>query len=605
MSDFGKQFLLYDYDEKKANYPNVVSLRKLIRDKWPEWSKVIEKRYLYFSDQFCSKTRFWWLSEASRLNFLSWGSQKQIKPLLFRWALHACATGKEDLDFCESITEGGLPAGLAKYVLGEGNLTRECNLRERDSTLSIRTVRRLAICFKSVLKTVNTILQVFFYHVLASDPVAKGNNSILLMSEELDGSRTKGREYYFGLVYEAVRKSTEQVTSVCTSKRNTWRGYEQSSDGEVENGLWALNFLSTLGFLKALVSQTCFVVSFSIMHFKCRRASNREEDEVLLSIIWSQRRFDRSLINFCLYNATKRMLRLCNPRSVIIHYEEKPLERAVLLACQEQEIEVVGYVVHPMDKALMALREHPGVDTKPTPHKYGVCGPAVAETLIDWAGKLPNNVFVWGSGKEGDVGASRKKIARPIRRVLLLLSHPDEIRIFRSWLRNDSRLQSAKNFRIRRYWPSESETFSAPIRSLISEFDFVEENSDSLPEAFKWSDVAIFSSTSAGLLAGRYGVISIHIDLNDLYKISPCIDRNEYPLSSSSAIELADTLDMLSNCELGQLDNIFLDQQIYEQKIFSPVDIEAIGSVLDENPPNKQCRGEPSPDTTDSPFLMG
>ena len=62
---------------------NVESIVRVYRE---EWFGEIENKFNQMSVSFSQKSRYWWLSDASRLNLLPWGNASDIEPLLLRWA---------------------------------------------------------------------------------------------------------------------------------------------------------------------------------------------------------------------------------------------------------------------------------------------------------------------------------------------------------------------------------------------------------------------------------------------------------------------------------------------------------------------------------------
>ena len=195
--------------------------------------------------------------------------------------------------------------------------------------------------------------------------------------------------------------------------------------------------------------------------------------------------------------------------------------------------------------------------------------------LKNWGNKKRSKMNVWGSGKSTKGSLVKDQFSRSNLTVLVLLSHPNELKIFYSWLRADKRLQSPINYLIRIYKPG-YKSFENIFDIVINDFDFVQKSNGTLIEDIGRCDIAIFSGTTAGIETINLGYISLYVDLNDFIEMNPCFDNLNAVLPSYSAAEFANTLDKICSMNNQSIKELYDDQITLSNRIFSPINTNAI-----------------------------
>ena len=251
------------------------------------------------------------------------------------------------------------------------------------------------------------------------------------------------------------------------------------------------------------------------------------------------------------YSALRRLFYQNNYKLAVYPYEEKGVERAILFACNEYGVRTIGYTPHPQHNLALALRDVYS-PISPKPSSYAFCGPAYIEYFTLWGKKKPDKMKVWGSGKSIKGSLIKQEFNRHELKIIALLSHPNELRVFGSWLQAENRLRNNTYYLIRIYKPA-YKAFEKDLKRLIREFNFIEESQGSLIEDMDKCNLAIFSGTSAGIEAINNGYLALYTDLNDFFEINPCFDDLNVMLPCYSAKEFADRLD-----EICLMDNISL-----------------------------------------------
>ena len=99
-------------------------------------------------------------------------------------------------------------------------------------------------------------------------------------------------------------------------------------------------------------------------------------------------------------------------------------------------------------------------------------------------------------------------------------------------------------------------------------------NDAPLSEQFEWSDIVLFSSTSAGIEAMLSGRYSIYVDLHDLMKVNPIENKGDISKVTccSNPIELKETLNIVKNFSGEEFINAINGQVDFARKIYEPID---------------------------------
>ena len=547
------------------------------RTHWHKWAGEIEERFNDFSSVFAKGSDLWWLSDASRLNLLPWGNGADLEPLL-----QTCSKSGVSLETLLKSSAPNFLSGDSPDIWSDLEAEVELGQDTGQTVLVSRSgFKALLGLMREIYRAGKAVWVLFHEHVRAPRPTAEAVD-LAIFCESICGDCNKGVENFFGDIHRYIDRDLlpGKTRTFCSSVRQpkSLGGSEVRDDGPTIH--WLLDGLK----IQDLVVSVLLTAYFAIKSFRtCRSEAQKARGNPISSLtLWFIKKnvhLNRVLINICLFRAAFRLLADCRPSAILIQYEEKPTERAIISASRKVGAKVFGYVCHPMSRALVALRDV-DQDGRPRPDRYGVCGPAVRELLCDWARKSHLDVTVWGSGKQGrPVPRSPFKSSESFS-MLLLLSHPDELRFFHEWLIAEPRIVDGIQLTVRRYAPVGKDPFTRVFEKLKADFDSINEASGTLSEAFGNVDLAVYSQTSAGLLAGRHGTLAASIDLSGIIPISPCIDPSGPPLSCDGAVALAELIEFLRLATEDELDRVYTDQAEYEDRIFAAIEKEQISKDL-------------------------
>ena len=112
-NDKNINYAIYNYDEVLANKSNYIDIRAIVRDNSWEWLDEIQDSHVNLSKEFLSFSKWWWITEASRLNVQAWGQGPLIKPLLFAKAV---MKWKNDHQDCSELHLVDCNVLVRKYI---------------------------------------------------------------------------------------------------------------------------------------------------------------------------------------------------------------------------------------------------------------------------------------------------------------------------------------------------------------------------------------------------------------------------------------------------------------------------------------------------------
>lgn len=564
--DIAKPFAIYNYDEVWAGHSHYIDVRKIIRERGEEWLDDVHKSFAELSRKFLHYTRWWWVTGMSRLDARPWGQEHLFKPLFFARAVWEWYSQHEDVD---EVCLAGCPSEVAIYF------------RELKSNLVIQQEKQwnpqaffaiflLKHVFIAVLKLIKNIFHIFRHHIFR-----KGNpikvDVLVLYESVANTSLTSGYKYYYdGLLDDMEAERDDLVAYGCIDSVFTpVETLRRQPDDKV---FFVLDHISFLGLLRDIFLNIylIFLTAWVAMGRNVCRWGGYQSLRFWPYYLLSELSRTYILTQICSYSALTNIFKNHKYKCVVSTYEEKIIERAVLFSCKDAGIPVVGYVPHPQHSLTLALRDV-YAPYAPKPDRYAVCGPKYIDYFLSWGNKKSDSLTVWGSQKSFKYHLKAKQLSRDDLKVLVLISHPNELGVFYSWLYSEQRLTSGVRYFLRTYKFANCKRFSQELGVITSRFNFVEEVDGDFKRNIELCDLAGFCSTSAGLLAINYGLVSIHLGLDDFFEINPCFNDLSTMFSCNGAKQFADCLDTLCGFDAEELFKVHHRQSDFVSQVFSPV----------------------------------
>jgi len=568
--NFDKPFGIYQYDEQLAQNSNYIDIRGVVKENAEDWLDQIQCSHSQLSKKFLRYTRWWWITGMSRLDARPWGQEHLLKPLFFARAVLEWSARHQDT---EEIFLIGCPHEVAIYLR---EFKKSLVIENSEDKLSpvffvFFLCKHLLIAF---LKLSRSAVHIARHHLFHKRSFVKSD--ILVLYEAVaNTSLTSGYKYYYDGLFDTpgIAKNISVAYGCIDSVFLPVKELRPESGGEI---FFLIDNISFSGFIKSILINIYLILLtswVSISNNSCK-FGNYNSSWFWANYLLSELSRTFFLDQTCCYFALGNIFKLHRYKRVISTYEEKTIERAVLFSCKEAGIPVIGYIPHPQHHLTLALR-NAYRPWSPKPENYAVCGQKYVDYFLSWCKKEQGSITVWGSKKARKEKLTACVPSRHRLNILLLISHPNELRIFCSWLRAEPRISQNITYLLRIYKAVNSKIFSKELR-LIKDFNCFKEACGSFQEDLDSCDLAVFCGTSAGPIAINNGRLAIHIALDDFFHINPCFNDLSAMLSCSSAAKFADILEEICSMDVNSFSQLYRKQCNFVSQIFSPIQEQSI-----------------------------
>lgn len=283
------------------------------------------------------------------------------------------------------------------------------------------------------------------------------------------------------------------------------------------------------------------------------------------------------IMELAIYRVLRRLIKQSGVRTVLYPYEEKALERGILRACSEAStpVRTLAYAHAAWTTCHLALRtRQAGCPTPPQPDRILATGPRAGDFLVGWGRKGSTDVVVVGSPNYRERGGMPRPIGdrRNGLRVLVLGGHGFELWMLANFVESRMDLFAGDEVLIRRYPFGYVGTQDRAIERLIKLSSCFRVGEGSLEHQIDWCDVALFSSTKAGLEAMLRGRLAVYVELHDLFEADPLFGSHACFARCATADQLADALACARTLPDGEYARIAELQMQFAVSILAPLD---------------------------------
>ena len=571
-------FAAYQYDERHTQNPLYINVRKIANDHADEWLRDLLVSHGQISEQFLRLTKWWWVSSASRLDARPWGQEDVIKPLMFakgisHWIRENRFDGTIVMTGCPSEVAVYLKEFLPQARIGGSFIFHGTHLR---------FFRLPVFLIAAIAKTAKEGCLIFCRHV--SKRFQCNGIEKLALFESIPQLGIQGsRRYYYGDLLHSGKVEIQRGMRFGCVPSNLGEikslRCEMAVSGEY---FLLLDCLNAYGFFRSFFSALglIFLAAWiSLRKMSCQLAGDASDCFWPFFIFneWMRRSNLRAI---CVYYALTNLMQDNGQiRHIVFPYEEKGIERAILFACKEKNVQTTGHVPHPQHRFLLAL-QNGSAAVPPRPNSYAVCGTAYLEYFSKDLGRT-DEITVWGSDKFLTRSKfPEKRLENKNLELLLLISHPSEIDVFLSWLSCDQELLRNKHYRVQLYKAVNYSEQKKKLEEARKQIPQIEEAAGELERNVERCDFILFNATSAGIVAIHQGRLAVHVAIGDFFQINPCFDRLKSMLSCSTSAMLAGRFKQLSDCSEIERNRIYLQQRELATQIFScpNPELTAVGS---------------------------
>lgn len=292
------------------------------------------------------------------------------------------------------------------------------------------------------------------------------------------------------------------------------------------------------------------------------------------------------LEEFIIYRSLQNIIKN-NPsiKKIIYPYEEKSLERSILLVCEMyKNITTYGYA-HSVHWNLHYYYKIKNNLHGLKPDYVLVTGILEKKWLIEYANNNINKIIVLGSNRYTSKifeppNYFKKKIDL---KILLTVGQPYDLIILSSYLQKINNIFDGTELLIRKYpfsWNEEQEKGLSIIKKYVKKIKI--NNTDSLNKQIKWSNAIIYSTSSCGIIGMLNGRITINVALNDFFYWDPFEkdgSKNAI-LHCENPDNLNQTLKKIKSLNKYEYSEIVNKQKEYASKIYSPINNEILDKIL-------------------------
>ncbi|MFC1462403.1 hypothetical protein ACFLQU_02245 [Verrucomicrobiota bacterium] len=554
-------------------------VRSLISERQDEWVADLERWHIALTERAAGITDMWWLAQGSR--FHTW-YPSVFKPLVFAVAMldYCRAEGIDEITLLACPREvreclADLAPGLE--LVGEGASVPEFARRSL-----LWEVLRWGRMFVGTLPGRGKL------------PDLRGKRAIVY-SHVVDGAVDINREdHFFGRMLDEVPGLAPDDILWVYLSRAVSRKRESTFMAKLrERGHEFVITRNMMGPLEALdAAARCAGLN------RCMRRLAGDLPVLKLGSHESRylpRMYCASIVENVLpivelevYHAFRRILRAApDVRTLCYPYEEKPLERAILRARDEsgRDVTAIGYSHSIHNPLHRYYGPRPTAASTPArPDVFAVTGPAEKAWFERTSGTESGRVHVVGSSRYVEaLGPPVDFGSRESLNVLVMVGQAYEMNMLANLVDEEPRMFEGCNLTIRKYpfgWSREQDEGIDRIMRHVP--DVTADTVTPMVAQIERCDVALFNSTSGGVIAMLSGRVAVYATLHDVFPMDPFAGKsgNDAVIRCSSASEVRAALGDARGWTLDEYAETSARQREFALSIYAPPDGAAWSGLL-------------------------
>ncbi|OGL42938.1 MAG: hypothetical protein A2W05_10530 [Candidatus Schekmanbacteria bacterium RBG_16_38_10] len=576
----GGKYAHYNHQRVAGRKWEYCDVRKYIGQHQEQWLSEVELWHSELSKIVLGYTKWWWLMPASRL--IAW-HPPHLKPLFFTIAL---------IEYCEKFNYDELylvecPVEVYSYLK---ELKPDYGI-----SFSQLAAKRKRYKLKTFLGQLTNLKKLI---ILALRCLQKSNNlstnykaKLVVYSHALDSQTMLDKgDHFFGRMFDEISGIDRKdiLWLYFTESRKEKIAVEQHMCSAGHKAVFLYELITLTDFIRIVLTSISLAYNLrsvknklpllKIDNYQSRIFSKIFAGELLQGVL--------PIIELAVYYAVKRSLKCTDASALIYPYEEKGLERALVYACRNsnRNVNTIGFAHAVYNKGHLYLRRHDSLINSPKPESVAATGPSMRDWLINWAMVRPEQVTVVGSPRSHKQLPLRGNFEnhRNCLRVLVIIGQGYEINILANYLEEAIDLFADCDVVIRRYpygWEAQQDEGISRLKKLINN---VRVETGSMLEQLSWSDVVIYSSTSAGLEAMLSGRLAIYVELHDFLILDPMTGKGDSSkiFRCSTPVELKTTLQYIRNVNSQDYLMAVQRQHEFASQVYAPVDVESLSQLI-------------------------
>lgn len=557
-------------------------VRKIVDRNEDQWFSAIEIWHRDLSERATNLSKWWPLLPGARLVLWRSVTTFELKPVLFALAV---------IEFCkdppnDTVWIVGAPDEVVEYLREWSDLHKSVRITRTEAKTTRWSDNRFLVTFhfwRQLVKQFASIARhCAFRKRVQIKPAKVIVNSLVLNSELL---RTKG-DHFFGHMIDRVDGVTNQNTIwIYLDTRLADRATRSELAAIKRRAYFMPDFFRWSDLLFALQTACNIRRALKPLYTSCAplHADELTSSSFSANFLSSLVMQSPPLFELVLYKQWERILGDSGADTIVYPYEEKPLEHAMLLAVKEcaPTVRTIGFAHAAYSKGHLYLRR--GCHGEPPrPDTVAVTG-SIARGLFEKVGVPSDQIVVVGSPRSSSVECCERPTESARRkRILLLIGHGFELRIFASMAADSPEMFAGYDLVIRRYpyaWRDEQDAAEMRLRTAGVVY---QNGTGDLIRQIDESDIVLFESTSAAMEASLRGKLILRLNLSDV------VSTNHFYGSCSQdsikycrdADELKEQLDHIASLTPDQYAMAVEGQRILVADLYSSIDYSQLSTLL-------------------------
>ena len=424
--------------EKDWQYLDV---RYYAAQKQKKWIDNVENWHVQLSTIGLEHTKWWWLLQSSRLS--TWDFY--LKPLFFALSIIEIIEKNK----YNEVYLIQCPKEVIGYIREFRPSITIKQPRFSYMSFLIRKIWQVFYCsiltqqFKLLIKTILLILRV--KRTSVTQPKTNDIKLVIFSAFlNLEVMKTK-MDHFFGKIFNSVSKTNTMWLYASFLKKDKEEKIEKYLQ---ENNI---NYVIFHGLVKIRdifrIWLICARIIFELKHLRKKLPSihvNQEYSKMFPKLFFYQRILHPPIHELCLYFSVLRLLdTFPDIKTFIYPYEEKSLERAILMACNKEtnKIKTIGYAhaLHSTGSLYLRHRKENSTNS-PKPDIIAATGSISAKWQIEWAKIPPEQIKIIGSNRYMSPIALRStpKERSNCLKVLIVIGMGHETSILQNYIESDN-----------------------------------------------------------------------------------------------------------------------------------------------------------------------
>lgn len=558
-------------------------IRDIVKKNELVWLSDIESWHRELTNKATELTQWWWLLPASRLILWKTVTPFSLKPIIFALAVIELFNTKMPTN----LHIMGAPQESIEYLLewSKNNQLipiddRRTNIKENSKFTKL--LANLKHWQDHIKQVAWLIRMVGFRKSKPVKPTSTIINSVVLDSALLD---TIG-DHFFGKMFDEIDGPIR--------KQLMWLYNDNSSNTpSVQNKLGQLGRRARFIFDDIQLSDIIYALWTSIeTKIALRNVTSRPPSfnsgginfetfpHIFLKSFAGQ---DSPFLGLVFYRQFCRIIKQTGVNTIFYPYEEKPLERSLLLAAQNSALplKTIGFLHGVPSTGHLYLR-HALRGNSPKPTHVMATGDA-ARVNLESIGVPRNQIIVIGSPRHRDQITGPSIGTR--KRLLLLLGLSFELNMFVTFISPRPELLNKFDLTIRLYpyaYADEPNIALDKLRAIGVNFKC--EGGDLMKQIDR-SDIVLFESTSAAMQAALRGKPIIQLNICDIISCNHFFgnsDRKKIKYCHNVE-DLAEYLDFLNLLSAHDYDLNIQKQRELIEELIAPVNKVALKTIIENN----------------------